>query len=73
MRVFAITIKYALNILIQRSHDADASQHRRTAPRRDKHQGLHGVRPLRWRDMLCLGKLGDVVAGILEGHERAAG
>jgi hypothetical protein len=40
MMVFAVRIKHALNVAVQRSHDADAGKHRRAARRRDQDQRL---------------------------------
>jgi hypothetical protein len=40
MRLFARWIEDALNVTVQRSHDADACEHRRAATRRDQDQGF---------------------------------
>ena len=45
MMVFAIGIEHALDVAVQRSHDADAREHRRAA--RDQDQGFHSGLPLR--------------------------
>jgi hypothetical protein len=41
MMILPIWIEYALNAAVQGSHDADASEHRRPARRRDQDQGFH--------------------------------
>jgi hypothetical protein len=64
MGVFAIGIEHALDVAVQCPHDADSRQHRGTASHRDEYQGFHRVLPFR-RGMIGLGKLGDVVAGVL--------
>jgi hypothetical protein len=69
-RVLAIGIEYARIVAVDRPHDADARQHRGSGPGCDEHQSFHGVLPFR-RAMLGLGKLGDVVAGILQRDELA--
>jgi hypothetical protein len=65
MVVLPIRIKYALNVAVQRSHDADAREHRWTARRRHKDRGLHCCLPLLGL-VLGLRKRRDVVAGVLE-------
>jgi hypothetical protein len=46
MVVFPIRIKHSFDVAVQRPHDADAREHRRSARRRDKDQGFHGRLPL---------------------------
>jgi hypothetical protein len=70
MRVFAIGIEHALDVAVQRSHDADARQHRRPPVRRDRDQGFHCRLPFRRRG-LGLRKLRDVFAGVRERDELA--
>jgi hypothetical protein len=70
MRVFAIGIEDPLDVAVQRRHDADPGQHCRPAARGDEHQGFHRRLPLR-RGVLGFRKFGNVVAGVLEGHELA--
>ena len=64
-------IEHPFDMAVQGSHDADAGEHRRPARRRHQDQGLHGRLPLRGL-VLTLGKLRDVVAGILERDELPA-
>ena len=66
MWLFARWIEDALNMAVQRSHDADARERRRAAARRHEDQSLHCRLPLR-RRVLGFRKLGDVVARILQG------
>jgi hypothetical protein len=40
MMVITIGIEYALDMTVQRLHDADPGQHRRAAFRRDQDQGM---------------------------------
>jgi hypothetical protein len=40
---FAIGVKHALDVTVQRSHDADPREHRRTSERCDQHQRFHRV------------------------------
>jgi hypothetical protein len=39
--ILSIWIKHALNVAVQRSHDAYAREHRRAARRRDQDQRFH--------------------------------
>jgi hypothetical protein len=66
-----IGIEYALNVSVQRSHDADAREHRRPAQRCDQYQGFHGSLPLRGRvfdlrqaGSSRIGQLGGLVHGL---------
>ena len=64
VRLFARWIEDALNMVVQRPHDADARKHRRAAQRRHQNQSLRlplGSRVPGFR------KLRDVGPGILEG------
>jgi hypothetical protein len=70
MRLFAIGIELALDVAVQRSHDADTREHRRPARRRHQDQRLRGRLPLR-RLVLGPRKLRDVVAGVLQRDELA--
>jgi hypothetical protein len=63
--VFAIRVKLANVAAVQRPHDPNAREHRRSARRRDHDQGFHCRLPLRSL-VLGLRKLRDVIAGILE-------
>jgi hypothetical protein len=47
MMILPILIKHALNVAVQRSHNADPRKHRRAARRRDQDQSLHSSLPLR--------------------------
>jgi hypothetical protein len=71
MRVFAIRIEDALGVAVQRSHDADAREHRRAAERRDQDQRFHCRLPF-CRRVFGLRKLGNVGASVLEGDELTA-
>jgi hypothetical protein len=71
MRVFAIWIEYALDVAVQRFHDADARHHCRAIEPRDKHQNFHRGLPFR-RFVLGLRKLRDVLPGIFQGDELPA-
>ena len=51
---------------VQRSHDANAREHRRAAVRRHQDQDLHRRLPLR-RHMLGLRELRNIGPGVLEG------
>ena len=68
--LFAIRIKDALNVTVQRSHDADSREHRWAAKRRYQDQGLHCRLPF-CRRVLCLRNLCDVGASVFEGDELA--
>jgi len=68
--VLTVRIEDALNVAVQRSHDADAGKHRRAARRRDQDQRFHCCLPLRGL-MLGLWQPRDVVAGFLERDEVA--
>ncbi len=48
MMILARGVEHALNVAVQRSHDADARKHRRPARCRDQDQGFH-------RGLPCLG------------------
>jgi len=70
MCLFARAIEHALNVPIERLHDADARKHRQAAERR--HQGQRFHRRLPFRKLVNgLRKLGDVIAGIFERVELA--
>jgi len=56
--------------MVQRPQHANPREHRQSARRRDQDQGLHCCLPLRGL-VLCLRKLGDVGAGVLERDEVA--
>ena len=64
MLLFARWAEHALDVPIDRPHDADAREHRRAAERRHQDQSFHGCLPFR---SLVNGvrKLGDVIAGRL--------
>jgi hypothetical protein len=66
VRLFARWIEDALNMVVQRPHDADARKHRRAAQRRHQNQSLHCRLPLGSR-VPGFRKLRDVGPGILEG------
>ncbi len=70
MMVFPIRIKHVFNVAVQRPHDADAREHRRSARRRDQDQGLHCCLPFPGL-VFDLRKLRDVVAGIFKGDKLA--
>jgi hypothetical protein len=70
VRFFAVG-EDALDVPVERPHDADPRQHRRPATCRDEYEGLHRGLPL-WRLVLGLGKLRDVAAGVLECDQRSA-
>ena len=70
MCLFARAIEHALNVPIERLHDADARKHRRAAERRHQDQRFHRRLPFR-KLVNCLRKLGDVIAGIFERVELA--
>ena len=70
MVLFAIGVEHALDVAVQRPHDADPREYRGTARRRDQDQGFHCCLPLRGL-VLVLRELGDVVAGVLERDELA--
>jgi hypothetical protein len=63
MLVFTIRIEHALDVSVQRPHDADTRKHRRPARRRDQDQGFGGGLPCR---SLLLGfwQFSDVGAGV---------
>ena len=63
--ILPIRIKHALNVAVQRSHNADPRKHRRAAGRRDQDQSLHSSLPLRGL-VFGLWKPRDVIAGVLE-------
>jgi hypothetical protein len=66
-----IGIKLANDVPIQRSHDADARHHRRTAKRSDQDQRLHCCLPFRCL-VLGLRKPRDVGACVLQRDELPA-
>jgi hypothetical protein len=68
MMLFAIRIERALDVTVQRPHDADASHHSRAARRRDQDQGFHCVLPFHSL-MLGFRKLDDVGSGVLDCDE----
>jgi hypothetical protein len=68
MRVLAIG-ELADVVPVKRPHDADSGEHRWPATG-DDHQGLHRSLPLRGH-VLGFRKFRDVVAGVLEGHQRS--
>jgi hypothetical protein len=71
MYFFPIGIKHAFLVSMHRSDDTDPGEHRRPAAGCDEHQGFH--RFLLFRSgVFGLGKLGNVVAGVLERDELAA-
>jgi hypothetical protein len=45
MVVFAIGIEHALDVTVQRPHNANAGEHRRAVQRRNEHQRLHCCLP----------------------------
>jgi hypothetical protein len=47
--LFAIGIKYAFDVPVQRPHDANPREHRRSARRRDQDQGFRCSLPFRRR------------------------
>jgi hypothetical protein len=68
---FLATGREPLDVMaVERPHEADLRQHRRTATG-DQHQSSHGVLPLR---CLVLGfrKFGDVIADVLERYKLSA-
>jgi len=71
MMRFAIGIKLPLDVAVQRSHGANAREHRRPARGRDQDQGLHSGLPFLGL-VLGLRKFRDVVAGIFERDKLAA-
>jgi hypothetical protein len=71
MRVFPIGIELALDVAVQRSHNADPREHRRPARRRHQDQRFHRGLSLRGL-VLGLRKLRDVVASILKRDELPA-
>ncbi len=71
MMRFAIGIKLPLDVAVQRSHGANAREHRRPARSRDQDQGLHSGLPFLGL-VLGLRKFRDVVAGIFERDKLAA-
>jgi hypothetical protein len=71
MYFFPIGIKHAFLVSMHRSDDTDPGEHRRPAAGCDEHQGFHRVLPFR-SGVFGLGKLGNVVAGVLERDELAA-
>ena len=68
MRVLAVGIEHALDVAVQRPHDADPCEHRRPARGRDQDQRLHRSLPLLGL-VLGLWEFGDVPAGVLQGDE----
>jgi hypothetical protein len=69
-RRLANSSKHPLNVLVQRSHDANPRKHRRPAETRDLDQSFHGSLPFR-RRVIGLRQAGDVVAGIAQSHDLA--
>jgi hypothetical protein len=70
MLIFAIRIKHPLNVAVQRPHDPDPREHRRTARRRDQYQRLHSRLPF-LDPVLGFRKLRDVVASVLKADKLA--
>jgi hypothetical protein len=68
--LFVIGIKHALNVAVQRPHNADARHHRRAAKRSDWDQGFHGGLPF-LGFVLGLRKPCDVCADVLAGDDLA--
>jgi hypothetical protein len=64
--IFPRWVEDALNVAVQRLHDADTCEHRGAAVRRDQDQGFHCRLPVS-RRVLRLRKLGDVGPGVFEG------
>jgi hypothetical protein len=54
MRLFAIGIERALDVTIERPHDADAREHRRAAKTDDEQKSFHHSLPF-WRREFALG------------------
>jgi hypothetical protein len=71
MMRFSRRVEHALDVTIQRLDDANPRKHRRAAGRRHQYLGFHRRLPFR-RLVLGLRKLGDLVAGILQGDQRQA-
>jgi hypothetical protein len=71
MMGFSRRVEHALDVTVQRLHDANLRKHRRAAGRSHQYQGFHRRLPFR-RLVLGLRKLGDVVAGILQRDQRPA-
>ena len=65
MMILSIRFEHARNVAVQRSHDADAREHRRPARRRHQDQGLHCGLPFRSL-VFSLRKSRDVFAGVRE-------
>jgi hypothetical protein len=68
--VFAISVEHPLDEAVQCSQHADARHHGRAAKLDDQEQGFYRGLPL-LKILLSLGKLLDVVRGVLEGNELA--
>ena len=69
MLVLSRRVEHALDVPIQRSHDADPRKHRRPAKRCDQDQRFHRRLPL-WNLVLGVRQLRDVIAGVLQRDER---
>jgi len=70
MRVFTRWIKLPLDVPVQRSQDADARHHGGPVELDDQEQGFDRGLPL-LEQLFGLGKLLDIVRGVLEGDELA--
>src|ERR1700730_17177790 len=71
MRLLLLGIELLNVTAVQGQHDADSREHRRAAVRGDQDQRLHRCLPFRGL-VLSLRKLGDVIAGIMQGDQLAA-
>ena len=70
MRVIARGIKLPNVAAVQRSHDTDARHHGRTVKIDDQEQGFYRGLPL-LEILLGLGKLLDILGGVLDGDDLA--
>jgi hypothetical protein len=65
MFVFARRIEHALDVAVQRSHDADAREHRRSVLLGDQQERFHRGLPF-VGIVFGLGQFGDVLGGIAQ-------
>jgi hypothetical protein len=70
MRVFPRGIKLPLDVSVQCSQQANTRHHGRAVEFDDQEQGFYRGLPL-LEMLFCLGKLLDIVGGVLEGDELA--
>jgi len=71
MRILARWVKRPFDVSVQCPHDADTRHHGRAAELDDQEQGFYRGLPF-LKQLLGLGKLLDIVRGVLEGDELAA-